>query len=162
MRFGMLFGDINTGVAAYSLCQMALMAGGIAYGISWLYKKHLRLYFVVFITLYFSIIPIFPLLSITMWKDIPFAVCLLLYTLCLYDIIESKGKTLCCFSGTVKFIVLASLIGLLRHNGFYIILLTAVLLAIYFRKILKKDIACAAGSASARAFGREHLLRKRS
>lgn len=138
MRFGMLFGDISEGVAAYSLFQMAFLAGAVAYGVCWLLKKQMRPYFALLIALFFALVPIFPVLSVTLWKDIPFSICVFLYTLSVYDALESRGKTLHSVPGALGWILLSLLVVLLRHNGYCIVLPTALALFLYLRKGAKR------------------------
>lgn len=83
---------------------------------------------------YFALSPVFAVMSLTMWQDVPFAALLLLYTLHLYDIIESRGEKPYYDKDTVQYILQGWLTVPMRHNGYYIIVLTALVLLFYYRK----------------------------
>lgn len=146
MGIGRALGNVNRAVAVFTLAQMAFVAAGLGYGIGWLYKRGVALPWVALVTGYFALSPVFALYAITLWKDVPFGVLVLLYSLTTYDILHSQGKQLHTLPGALRYIVLTAMTGLMRHNGFYLVLLTTVVFLCYFRKrILRMLPALLAG-----------------
>ena len=77
------------------------------------------------------------LFTVTLWKDIPYAIALLALTVILLEIAASRGAW-----GSKKFrwIALAAVafcVSVLRHNGAPVALLTLIILPIIFRKYWK-------------------------
>lgn len=81
MRFGSAVGNLTLGVALFSLFQMLLLAGILAYGLTWLRRKRIRKVGICFVGLYFIVSQVFPLYAISMWKDVLFGAVVLLLTL---------------------------------------------------------------------------------
>ena len=124
--------SLQTGIAVFTFVQMLFMALSAGYTVLWLLKKRAHPVFTVFAVLYYALPPLFAAFSMSLWKDVPFAASVLLYSLCLCDLMESKGKTLHTFSGILRYILLTFFTGILRHNGFYIVLVISILLLVYF------------------------------
>lgn len=134
VNIGLLLGDITAGVALFTVVQMLFMAATLSYGVMWLAKKRVHRVVLVIVAAYFALSPVFAVMALTMWKDVSFAALVLLYSLHLYDIIESRGEKLFHIKGTIRYILLGVLTGLMRHNGYYIIVLTALVLLFYYRR----------------------------
>ena len=64
-----LFHSVNAGVAIYTIVQMAVMALIFSFIIYYMAKKGVNTWIRLIIMIYFSICPIFPLMSIAMNKD---------------------------------------------------------------------------------------------
>ena len=138
VRFGEAIGNLTLGVALFSLFQMLLLAGILAYGLTWLRRKRLRRVGICFVGLYFIVSQVFPLYAISMWKDVLFGAVVLLLTLCLYDIWESKGDILLHAKGLVKFVILCLLTCFMRNNGVYVTFALLIIMAIYYRRYFKR------------------------
>lgn len=89
---GQAIGDLTWGIALYSFVQMTLFALVLAYAVAWLARRGASRILVVFAILFFVLDPVAARYSITMWKDIPFSLCMFLYLLCLTDIVLAKGR----------------------------------------------------------------------
>jgi len=86
----------------------------------------------VIVTLIICLIPINALYSITYWKDILFSYLLMFLCFLAKVMIDKEGKV------DLKFIILISLVmacvSQLRGNGFYVVLITMIVYAIYLFK----------------------------
>lgn len=70
----MLFHTTSYGLAAASLIQMFLFACGIAYCLSWLYRKTGRMWLTVLLSLYYGFMPMVVNMSFSNVKDVFFPV----------------------------------------------------------------------------------------
>ena len=148
MSAGVAFNDYTAGNAAFTAFQMAGIAAGLSYAVCWLYRKGLRMFWIVITILLFAFVPMFGLLSITMWKDVPFSLLILLLSLQLYDIAQTRGEALLHIRGAVAFIAVGSGMALLRHNGLYILLATVGILAVMLRRRILRALPALAGSVA--------------
>lgn len=91
--------------------------------------------------LFFALFPIFPQITLYIWKDTLFGILVMLFTLELVDILlenqkygkEKKGKIYnICYSIYLSFLIL--MVMFIRHNGYYVMLLTAPLAVIMLWK----------------------------
>lgn len=138
VMIGNAAGSISVGVGLFSLVQMSIMAGILSYGLLWLLRYKIPKLLVVFIGLYFVLSQVFPLYAISMWKDVLFSGVLFLLVLFLYDIWSSRGERLNSGKGLVYFLVLCILACFLRNNGLYVICGLLVIVAVYYRRMIKR------------------------
>ena len=73
----------------------------------------------VCVLLFFLFYPVNPLYSATMWKDVPFSLCLFAFTALLFCEMREHKKGYC-----LGMAISGILLTLFRHNGIYIILLS--------------------------------------
>ncbi|HBG55846.1 MAG TPA: hypothetical protein DDW99_06250 [Ruminococcaceae bacterium] len=126
------------GAALFLLFQAAAMAAMLGYLPAWLMRKGCRTWVVLPVMAYFILNPVFPMYSVTMWKDVPFAGVMLLYLLQLFDIVESGGQKLRSPRALARFLALNVLLCFLRNNGYYVVLVTLAVLAVVYRKFWKR------------------------
>lgn len=138
VQIGRMIGKPSVGVGLFSLFQMAVMSGILSYGLYWLMRHRVPKLPVIFAGLYFVLSQVFPLYAISMWKDVLFGGVLLLLCLYLYDVWESHGERLGTVKGLLHLVVLAILACFLRNNGVYVVFVLLVVLAVYYRKFIKK------------------------
>lgn len=138
VQIGNTVGNLSLGVALFSAFQMFVMAGILAYGLTWLRRKQLHGVAICFVGLYFIVSQVFPLYAISMWKDVLFGAILLLLVLDLYDIWESKGEELLHAKGMTKFAILILLTCFMRNNGVYVGIALLIVMVIYYRRFVKK------------------------
>lgn len=129
---------LNFGTALFLAFQAAAMASMVGYLPCWLTKKGFSLWVTVPVMAYFILDPVFPMYSVTMWKDILFGALMLLYVLNVFDIIQSKGEWLKNTRLLVWFLILNVLIAFMRNNGYYIVFVTLAVLAVVYRKSWKR------------------------
>lgn len=130
--------SMNFGTALFLLLQAASTAVLLGYFPCWLAKKGYPLWTVCLTMAYFMLDPVFPMYSVTMWKDVPFSALLAVYVLNVLDILQSKGEWLGNKRSFVWFLLLNVLIAFMRNNGYYIIFVTLIALAIVYRKNWKR------------------------
>ena len=107
------------GVCIFALCQIIFMIFVLTYFIYWLHKKQINKYLILLITLFFALFKLYPLYSISLWKDTPFSLSLFLYTLTFIDlIIESNSKKIT-QNTLIKFNIFTLLVIFLRNNRYF-------------------------------------------
>lgn len=106
--------DMVIAVSVYTLFQMCLLAGSIAFFISTLRAHRIRPFVLLLITAFYALIPYHAVFSVTVWKDIPFAAAVLFFgcsilRLSVQDRINFKNLSVFFLSGLA--------ICLFRSNG---------------------------------------------
>ena len=135
-----IFGSLNAGIAVFIISQIILLSLVMAFGISILYKRGLRiLSFIILLIL--MLFPFNGFMAVSVTKDIPFAAFFLLAILSISEFFEAKEKK-------AKFIYLSLylisiiLAALLKNNGIYAFALSLFVFAIILIvKLIKKDKA---------------------
>lgn len=147
VRLGMLlFGNVNTGVALYTLAQFTLAAAVYAYVITCIYKKGYHIGFVLFAFLFFGFVPFNVNYAIGMWKDTFFSVIFLLTITFLWDILEKEDVRAL---QKCLLLVLAFVCSLARNSGWSALGCTGVLLFFYGKNLNKVVYAFLGGSGVA-------------
>lgn len=138
MNIGKLLGNYNLGVAIYSVAQMITVSGIFSFSIYYMAKRGVDSKFRILTLLFYAFYPVNALYSITMWKDIPFAVVMLIFTIMMTEIAINQEHFMKSKRRNVLLIISMLLVILFRNNGFYVILLTIPCLFIFARKYYKK------------------------
>ena len=138
MDLGVSFGDINIGLVIYTVLQTLFLAGSIAYGIAWLYKVGINKLFVFSLFVFFILFYIVPMYAVSIWKDTPFSIAILFYTIIVAQIVYSKGKMLTKVSGVFKYICVCFFVTFLRNNGLFIVCFTTIAIFIAYRRAIIK------------------------
>lgn len=137
-----LFNNINAGVLLYSLFSVLLMASAFAYSIVTLYKMKMDKKGIIAVLSLYAFLPCHFFLSFTMWKDVPFSACVLIFTVSMFRYFShlESNRYLCV--GTALLSALG--IGLFRTNGLLILVILTIVFAVFFGKSrLKMCIALA-------------------
>lgn len=87
-----LFGNINAGVAVYSVFQILFMTASFAYAVVTLYQVGVPRRVVFLVLGLYALVPHNILYSITMWKDVMFAGAVLLFVTSLFRALRNVGK----------------------------------------------------------------------
>lgn len=135
-----IFGDINIGVAFYTIFQMIMMAIMFSIVIRYLNKKEVPALVRIIVLLYYMFYPIHALFSVTMWKDILFAGIIPIYTILSIELIFNTDEFLSKNKNILIYVVISILVMFLRNNGVYIVILTLPFIIITLRKYWKKLI----------------------
>ena len=90
LKIGSLFGNNTIGIAIYSITQMIFTALVFSYVVNYMNKKNLNVYLRICTLLFFALYTPFAIYSISMWKDVPFALFMLLYVIQLAEIATNK------------------------------------------------------------------------
>ena len=111
--------------------QTLVMASLLAYLVTWVRKKGLGVWMTLTVQTLLMFFPLFPLYAISLWKDTPFSLALLLFTMCVADYILERDSTRL---KNTKYLFYFSLLGILvsftRNNGKYVVFLTMLLLVL--------------------------------
>lgn len=128
-----VFGDISAGVATYHVFQILFTAMCFSFALSTMERMRTPRWIIVATMLFFTLMPYHILYAITMWKDVIFGCCVLLFVVfvfrCMHGI--GKGRREEVFDHSM---LVAAGIGicLFRSNGFFaFVLLTFVFLALW-------------------------------
>lgn len=114
-----LFGSHNRAFALYCLCSICSMAGAFSVVVMWLAKKGMRPLFLVLIGGMYMLSPINQMYSIIMWKDIPFGICFVLFTILLMELCDKKETIKISWWKWVLFVVISFGVCFFRSNGKY-------------------------------------------
>lgn len=129
-----LTGNMVSAVAVYTFFQMCLLAGSIGYFISTLRAHRIRPFVLLLIIGFYALIPYHAVFSVTVWKDIPFAAAVLLFS-CSILRLSVRGSIR--IINLTVFTISGVMICLFRSNGWYAFLLALPFLLIGFRKRAK-------------------------
>lgn len=122
--------NYEIGFAIITFLQVIFMISCIVYFIYWLLDKHVNPIIVTFIAMFFATFNLYPLYSVSIWKDTLFSLVLFVYAITLIDIIiDIKNKSIK-ISNIIKFNIFSLFTMLLRNNGIYVTLVTFLILLI--------------------------------
>lgn len=138
MNLGKIIGSYNIGVGIYSIIQMLFMSAIFSYTVCYMKKKEIPKIAVICSIIFFAIFPVMPMYSITMWKDIPFGVSILLYVISMVELATNADQFLNTKRGILFLIVSALFTMFFKHNGFYIVLLSIPFVLFFIREHIKK------------------------
>lgn len=139
-----LTGNINVGVAFYTLFQMIVMAFVFGAIVMYLRKKQVPVVVRILALLYYMFYPVNALFSVTMWKDILFAGIIPIYIIQTVELLFNTEEYLKDKKKIVLYILVSILVMFLRNNGLYLVVLTLPFIFIILRKNFKKILAISA------------------
>lgn len=137
INLGKLLGGAYIGIAIYSILQMLFVSFTFSYVIKYMAKKNVNIVYRILTLIFFIIYPAFGPYSITMWKDVPFGMMLLLFTIQVVEMITNKEY----FKkkrNIVSFIIISIFTILFRNNGLYVVLITLAILLMFLKGNRKK------------------------
>lgn len=135
-----LFGNINLGVAMYTIFQMIAMATMFSIVLYYLSKKEIPLFIRIVILLFYMIYPINALFSVTMWKDVLFAGIIPIFVILQIELTFNTESFLMKKKNIAIYIIVSLLVFFMRNNGIYVAVLSMPFIAIVLRKYWKKII----------------------
>ena len=139
-------GSVTVAVGAFSLVQMLLFAACIALAIAWLARRGVPAAPLVLVVAFFALNPLVARYAVTLWKDVPFAGVLLLFSLACCDVMRTRGAWLASRRRWAALIMLACLVALLRSNG-TVVVLASVAMLVFACKPARSRIALRVGGA---------------
>lgn len=145
VKIGGILGNYNIGIAIYSIVQMLALSGIFAYTIYYMSKKEIPLMFRVITFIFYAFYPVHSMYSVTMWKDIPFAICMLWFVIMLNELITNKDKFLQSKKNLILFAITILLVILFRNNGIYVIFLTVPFIFVFAKQYYKQLIVVFVG-----------------
>jgi len=124
MKLGRLFGSDNLGIFFYVFPQMIIAAGITGYSIMKM-KSMKSPYWLRWITLgYFSLISMWPLYAVSMFKDTLFYIIFLMYIILLIDSLFYKEQFWKNGKNLYALVIVLVLLELIRPNGIHIVILS--------------------------------------
>ena len=133
-----VFHNLTASLAVFTFLHMLVIAGMLSYFTIWMYQRISNRVCRAGIFCFFAFHPIVAMYSMYITKDVMFSTILLIFTIKLYELVESKGKWLEERKQCVCLSVLSILTALLRNNGLYIILVLFLVLLITYRRYYKQ------------------------
>ncbi len=141
-------GDIHFGIALYTIAQMVFMAFVAGYVIKTLQKASVRFSILILTISFYALMPYHGILSVTLWKDIPFAGCMTLFTASLMRFLLRGNFTASAedipklsvneyFTLVLPYSISCILLCLLRSNGWYVFVIMVPFILIIYRKCPK-------------------------
>lgn len=119
-------------VSFYTFFQMCFLAYSIFYFLKTLEVFRIRQEILILITLFYALVPYHAVFSVTLWKDIPFAAVVLLFSCSILRMFREKS-----LSVLLMFFFSGVMVCLLRSNGWYGFLFCLPFLLFYYRKHAK-------------------------
>ena len=120
------------GLKFFTVFQMLLIAGIMAYFIAWCVRHGIHRAFVALIIIYTALCPLYPFYGISLWKDTIFSIAMFVFSLFLFATVagDEDMKTV----DYVWYGLLLLLVIFLRNNGIYIAAFTALITFLILRK----------------------------
>ncbi|MDD4371339.1 MAG: DUF6020 family protein [Anaerostipes sp.] len=137
VKLGMMMGNQQIGIALYLILVLVVTTFILSIGFSWMKKR--KVYYIVrwMMLVFFCILPIWSAYARTVVKDSLFYPVFFLYTIFFFDFIlayESKIEK----KTWIKYIACSLCLPLVRHNGWYVVIGTLLILLFWCKKIRKK------------------------
>lgn len=140
-----LTGDAYLSIALYTVAQMIFMAFVVAYVIRTLQIARIKTLICSIVICFYALVPYHGIFAVTMWKDIPFAGCMTLFTAAMLrfllrdteNVENKKLKISEYFTLALPYIITGFMICLLRTNGWYAFLLSLPFILYINRSKLK-------------------------
>ena len=127
-----LTGDINFGVALFHIFQIGLLAVVFGYTVMTLYQIGVPRWALGVVFFVYALLPYNIVYSVTLWKDVPFGASVLLLAAAFYRLLNQVGQAP---KWDYAALALGALgMALMRTNGWYALLVAAVLMAIVLEK----------------------------
>lgn len=123
MLGNIIFGSYTAGLAIYSVTQMLMLSATFAYACYYLTKLKAPVVITLLSIIYFALVPIHAIFSVSTTKDVLFAAVVLLVVLFVLDMVKSQEKFYHSIFLMVRFVIAICLMMFLRNNGFYMLLL---------------------------------------
>jgi hypothetical protein len=121
LHIGLLFADLEGALALFSVIQLLTLSAVCSYFLCWLQRKGIPSWAFALCLLFFALNPIIARYAITMWKDIPFSLSVLLLITVLFDIAQSQGALLQNRRTLVKLLAVCFCVLFFRKNGILIV-----------------------------------------
>lgn len=137
MKTGQMFGlDINGQMAILLAMQMLSMLVVVILFLQWMIRRKIGLPARTAAMCFFAFYPMIPLYGISLWKDTPFCLAFVLFSISVVDIVfdiqqARSKKTALSWKYIVRYSIGALLVAFTRNNGIYIISFTGLVIAAY-------------------------------
>lgn len=133
-QIGMAFThDMVIATSFYTFFQMCFLAFSIFYFLKTLHIFGIRDSVMIGITLFYALVPYHAVFAVTLWKDIPFAAAVLLFSCSMLRMAKRVTP-----GALAVFICSGIMICLFRSNGWYGFLFCLPFLLFYYRRCFKR------------------------
>ncbi len=138
-------GQIQTGIAAFCIAQMLVLAMIYSYVITMCYLHRVKKWICIGLLCFYAIMPYNVMYAINIWKDSLFSGALLLFIVLLWSMFENRKQTTFeMISKDILLIVSGSVVALFRNNGFYAFLVVVPFVGVLCWKKSKHSIVAIA------------------
>lgn len=134
LKLGTIIGNDNLGLFFYSFIQLSFLAITLAYTIKYMITKmNLNNIIAFLLLIFYSLVPLFPLYSMSGVKDVIFSTFVIWFLVCMHKVLSSKE---CKFNigFYLLFLFVMIMITLFRNNGIFLIILTFPFLIFAMKK----------------------------
>lgn len=139
VHIGQMIGNDNFGIFIFSFFQIIILSVTLAFTIFYMKKLKMPHWFMFTSLLIYSLVPVFPLYSMSVVKDTIFTALVIIYIIIIFDFVKYH-KNKISFKKMALIIGLILLIMLFRNNGIYMIILSFPLLFLIRKDIIWKLI----------------------
>jgi len=129
-----LSGSYNFGAFIYTLLQTLTTCFLFSFSLYYMARKGVPKLIRVISLLFYALCPTISFLTITMYKDIPFALSLLILTICMTEIVTNSENFLKHKFRIIITVIAVFLVAIFRNNGLYAVILTIPLLMVMLKK----------------------------
>lgn len=134
VKFGMFIKNISFGVFLYSVFQIIILSLVLSYVMHFLAKEKVSIIFRICTLLLFAFHPINIIYSFSLWKDILFSLCFVIFTILIYYFSKDKNYFIN-KKNIIIFSITSILLMYLRNNGVYVVIISFFFLCIkYFKR----------------------------
>lgn len=133
-----IFNSYQTGAFIYTVIQTIMTSLIFSFSIYYMARKNVPVFIRVLAMLFYMFCPTICFYTITMYKDIPFALTMLLTTIGLTEISTNTENFFKSKKRMALFAIILLLTMLFRNNGIYAIILTFPIVLIALRKYYKQ------------------------
>ena len=116
LRIGDLLGDANIGIVLNCMIQMVLLSAVLAAVVAYARQRGTTLFHLVLMQIFFSLFPVFPIMSITITKDVLFTVFFTLFLLIL-AILDGKPEMLATSAAIRNLLIAGGVFSMLFRNN---------------------------------------------
>lgn len=131
--------NLITGFGVFSFIQVLSMVVILTYFVYWLLNRRVNPIIVTGIVLFLGFFKLYPLYSISIWKDTPFSLILFLFILCITDLLDDFKNKNIKIKNIIKFNIYGFLTIFFRSNGKFIIFASIIILFFTYIKGFKKE-----------------------
>lgn len=127
-------GNYNFGVFIYTLLQTLTTCFLFSFSIYYMARKKVPVPIRICSVLFYVLCPTISFLTITMYKDIPFALAMLALTICLTEMATNLDNFMRHKIRIILTIITVFLVAIFRNNGLYVIILTLPIVMLMVKK----------------------------
>lgn len=129
-----IFNDIYITILLYCICMCIIFALCLSWIVRFLAEINVDIKWRILTVLFFAILPVFNFTGITMYSDLPFACCVVIFTITMFRIAYAIIKVNA-FHYILLFVSCLG-IALLRSNGVFVFILITICFIFFYKKKL--------------------------